>query len=140
MVVAKILLGFILMLNNNHELINTFKKILQAFPEGIIIQSFDEKLKKLVVQFVNNTAAKEIIDYNNHLEKEIDENRLKFKIEINKCLSEFSASWDNSDTNSKFTLSEILTSQIEEAKLLFPSIYLEKNWVKDRFFVTSKFL
>ena len=63
MVIARILLGFILMIHNNQDLICTMKKILEVFPEGIIIQSFDESTQQLVVKFANNSAANEIINY-----------------------------------------------------------------------------
>ena len=140
MVVAKILLGFILMLSNNHELINTVKKILQVFPEGIVIQSFDENTQKLVVKFVNNTATKEIINYTNYIGKEIDDNKLEFKIEINKSLSELDVSWDNINLNSKLTLSEILKSQIEEANLDSSHLFLRKTkvWIKILFLLLQK--
>ena len=85
------------------------------FPEGIIIQSFDENTQKLVVQFVNNTAVKEIVGYKNPLGKEIDDSRLDFKVEINKDFKELSSSSDLSRINRTVTLSEILNSQIEEA-------------------------
>ena len=42
MVIARTLLGFILMIHKNHDLIETIKKILEVFPEGIIIQSLDK--------------------------------------------------------------------------------------------------
>ena len=71
MVIARVLLGFILMIHNNQELIKTIKRIFEVFPEGIIIQSFDKEAKWLVVKFTNDTA-KEVIDYENSSNKPID--------------------------------------------------------------------
>ena len=47
-------------MHKNKELIKTIKKILQVFPEGIIIQSFDQESQNLIMQFVNDAAVKNI--------------------------------------------------------------------------------
>ena len=73
MVVARILLGFFEIMHNNQVLIETIKKILQVFPDGIIIQSLDEETQKLVLQFINNAAVREIANYESPLNKPIDD-------------------------------------------------------------------
>ena len=80
MIVARILLGFIEIMNDNQLLIKTIQKILQVFPEGIIIQTLDEKSQKLVLQFINNAAAKEILSYDDALNKPIDDGKLNYFI------------------------------------------------------------
>ena len=76
MVVARILLGFFEIMHNNQVLIETIKKILQVFPEGIIIQSLDEKSQKLILEFVNDAAVKEIANYEDPLNKPVDDTTL----------------------------------------------------------------
>ena len=61
MIIARIILAFLVLIYNNQKLINTIKKILKIFPESILIQTQDQKSGKLIVQFVNDTAAKEMI-------------------------------------------------------------------------------
>ena len=73
MVVARILLGFFEIMHNNQVLIETIKKILQVFPDGIIIQSLDEETQNLVLQFINNAAARDIVNYESPLNKPIDD-------------------------------------------------------------------
>ena len=80
MIVARILLGFISLQHNNQELINTIKRILQVFPEGIIIQSLDENTRKFVVKFANNEALQKILKYEEPLDKPIDNTKLDFKV------------------------------------------------------------
>ena len=78
MVIARIILGFINLVYTNQELVQTIKKILQVFPEGIIIQSLDERSKKLIVRFVNDTAAENILNYENPVDKSIREDKLNY--------------------------------------------------------------
>ena len=65
MVISRLLLGFILVIYKNQELIKTIKRILEVFPEGIIIQSKEKNNNELLLQFVNDTASKEIISKEN---------------------------------------------------------------------------
>ena len=82
MVISRIILGFILMIQNNQDLIKTIKRILEVFPEAIIIQSFDKDTSKLVLQFTNQAAKKEVIDYPDSSGKPIDEQHLNYVIKI----------------------------------------------------------
>ena len=52
-----------MMIHNNKELNKTIKKILLIFPEAILIQTINDNSGIFVVQLVKNTAAKEIIKY-----------------------------------------------------------------------------
>ena len=73
MVVARALLGLFEIMHNNQVLIETIKKILQVFPDGIMIQSLDEETQKLVLQYINNTTVREIAKYEEPLNKPIDD-------------------------------------------------------------------
>ena len=78
MIIARILLGFILIIHKNQELVNTIKNILKIFPEGIIIQSIDHNSKTPIVQFINDSAAKDIISYSNPVGKPIFDEKLDY--------------------------------------------------------------
>ena len=113
MIVARILLGFIEIMNDNQLLIKTIQKILQVFPEGIIIQTLDEKSQKLVLQFINNAAAKEILSYDDALNKPIDDGKLNYFINEIHNLS-WTHSCPNDQINTEFQkLSDYLNLQIE---------------------------
>ena len=58
MVIARINLAFMMLVHNNQDLTKTIKQILEIFPEGIIIQTFDKMTKNLIVKFANETAVK----------------------------------------------------------------------------------
>ena len=112
MVIARILLGFILLIYNNQELIKTIKRILEVFPEGIIIQSFDKETKWLVIKFTND-AAKEIINYDDPWENPIDDAKLNYVLKFDESIKELDE-LDQSNIKSKgFTLSEFLQFQKE---------------------------
>ena len=112
MVVARILLGFIIILQNNQQLIKTIQRILQVFPEGIIIQSLDEKSQQVVLQFVNNTANREIINYDYSREKPIEDNKLDYMV------AAIDNIWQSSIHEHQdiqfYRLSDYLQSQIDE--------------------------
>ena len=112
MAVARVLLGFIISLQNNQQLIKTIQKILQVFPEGIIIQSLDEKSQQVVLQFVNNTANREIVNYDYLQDKPIEDNKLDYIISTisNICQNNFNEFQDLQF----YRLSEYLQSQIDE--------------------------
>ena len=80
MIVARILLGFLLVIHKNKELIKTIKKILKVFPEGIIIQSLDKTSKELIVQFANEIAEKDVISYDDIRGSPIDNFKLNYEI------------------------------------------------------------
>jgi hypothetical protein len=41
----------LLLLKENRELIKTIKTILQIFPEGVVINSLDKDMQKMVTKF-----------------------------------------------------------------------------------------
>ena len=49
------------LLKSNKELIHTIQKILQAFPEGVIIRSLDKRSMQTILKFANNIANKDLI-------------------------------------------------------------------------------
>ena len=112
MIIARILLGFIIILQNNQQLIKTIQRILQVFPEGIIIQSLDEKSQQVVLQFVNNTANREIINYDYSWEKPIEDSKLDYMVAMVDNI------WQNNISEYQdiqfYKLSEYLQSQIDE--------------------------
>lgn len=86
MVIAKIVLGFIKILEENKKLTKTIKNILKAFPEGMIIQSLDSDTQNLIVQFVNDGAKKDLIKYEEPLGKTVVDDRLDFIVKETKLL------------------------------------------------------
>jgi len=50
----------LLLLKENRDLIATIRKILQVFPEGVIIQELDESSLKYFTKYANSSARKEI--------------------------------------------------------------------------------
>ena len=82
MIIARLILAFLMMIHNNQELIKTIKKILLIFPEAILIQTVDEDSERLILQLVNDTAAKEIIKYDNPWGQSIDDNKLEYNFKL----------------------------------------------------------
>ena len=67
MMIAKVLLEFLNLIHKNEELIRTIKHILQVFPEAVLIQTYDEKTKKIVIKFANDAAKRDILNYDSAL-------------------------------------------------------------------------
>ena len=106
MVVSRVLLGFILMICNNQELIKTVKWILEVFPEGIIIQSIEKDSNKLTLQFSNDTANNEILGFKSSIGKPIQDQYLDFTIKVNDVQNKNYSSKSIKQQNS--SLSELL--------------------------------
>ena len=86
MVISRVVLGLILVIYNNQDLIKTIKKILEGFPEGIIIQSVDQKSDRLVLKFINDDAKNEIIQYEDPTDRSIDDESLNYELKSsNNC-------------------------------------------------------
>ena len=110
MVIARIVLGFIQLIQKNQELVKTIKHILQVFPEGVIIQSYQETpSKELVVKFVNDTAQKEILTYDNPLESPIKEDKMEYTLnEVKRDVD----SIDQELTENKVLISDLIFSHL----------------------------
>ena len=63
----KIIEMFILM-KTNKELIHTIRRILQIFPEGVVIRSFDPITKQTVIKFANDVANQFLNNDNGNIE------------------------------------------------------------------------
>ena len=62
MIISKQIKDILLILKENKELIKTIQTILQVFPEGVMIRSFDQKTKEIILKFANDIARKLIWD------------------------------------------------------------------------------
>ena len=113
MIIAKIVLSFLMLIHSNQELTKTIKKILQIFPEGILIQILDENSGKLIVQFVNDTVTKEIIDYKDPWGKPINDEKLNLEFKMSNNIS----SNINNELNSITKLSSLLKSHVEKIQV-----------------------
>ena len=111
MVIARIVLGFIQLIQKNQELVKTIKHILQVFPEGVIIQSYQETpSKELVVKFVNDTAQKEILTYDISVESPINEWKMDYTLhEIKKDVD----SIDQELSENQVLISDLLSSHLQ---------------------------
>ena len=96
------------MIQNNQDLIKTIKRILEVFPEAIIIQSFDKDTSKLVLQFTNQAAKKEVIDYPDSSGKPIDEQHLNYVIKTYDDVKDKTHSEFNDDQSESYSLTELL--------------------------------
>ena len=67
MMITKVLLEFLNLINKNEELIRTIKHILQVFPEAVLIQTYDDKTKKIIVKFANDAAKRDILNYESEI-------------------------------------------------------------------------
>ena len=67
MMFAKVLLKFLNLIHKNEELVRTIKHILQVFPEAVLIQTYDEKRKNIVIKFANDAAKRDILNYDSAL-------------------------------------------------------------------------
>ena len=118
MVITRILFGFILLIHNNQELIKTTKKILQSFPEGIIIiiQVWDHKETKLSVDFVNDTASKELLDEHNQQNGNVDHSMIKDILSLSVRIIKDQTNSDQSEHKNTIMLSDLLKQHIERIK------------------------
>ncbi|CAI2387204.1 unnamed protein product [Moneuplotes crassus] len=101
---SKIVLSFIEINIKIQHLFQTIRKLLEVFPESVMIESFDSLLKQNTVKFINNTAKKEFF--------EGDQERSEF-LNLN---MEFKIS-HNSEKHQKelFDISEFLKNQTKSA-------------------------
>ena len=107
-----------MLIHNNEELVKTIKKILQIFPEGILIQTLDQDSEKLVVQLVNDTAAKEIIEYPNPCGKPINDEKLKYEFKMVNNNKNTSISFDGENEQGTITkLSALLESHVDKTQV-----------------------
>ena len=113
MILARIILVFLLSIHNNVQLVKTIKRILQVFPEGFLIQSLEEKSANLLLQFVNNTAIKNIIRYDDPLGKPILDEKLNYKINLIDNTSKITTNIDDEEKINIQSLSELLRSHVE---------------------------
>ena len=61
-IISKQIKDILLIIKENKELIKTIQTILQVFPEGVMIRSFDQKTKETILKFANDIARKLIWD------------------------------------------------------------------------------
>ena len=134
MVVAKILLGFLLLIHNNQELIKTTKNILQIFPEGIIIQTWGHTEDKLLVDFVNNTASKELLNENNPQNGQTDRNKIKDILNLVVKMKKEQSNSDQSEQRNTILLSELLmqhTKRIKDSTVVSTPIEIWNNYEEE---------
>ena len=117
MVIARLILAFLMMIHNNQELIKIIKKILLIFPEAILIQTIDEDSSELTVQLVNDTAAKEIIRYNNPWGKPIDDERLEFDFKLVSNYNNENSSFEGENQENITLLSDLLEAHVNKTQI-----------------------
>ena len=117
MIIARIILAFLMLIHNNQELVKAIKKILQIFPEGILIQTLDKNSRKLIIQFVNDTATKEIVKYSNAWGKPIIEENLKYELKTVYSSSNKENTFEENEANDITNLSALLESHVEKTQL-----------------------
>ena len=61
-IISKQIKDILMIIKENKELIKTIQTILQVFPEGVIIRSFDQKTKETILKYANDIARKLIWD------------------------------------------------------------------------------
>ena len=113
MIAARIILGFILTIYKNQELVKTIKNILKIFPESIIIQSIDEKSDSPIIQFVNDLAIKDIIDYEDPVGKPIINERLQYILAEVKHIKDSESFNQHGHEANTYSLSELLQYHID---------------------------
>ena len=136
MIVARILLGFLVVIHNNSELIKTIKKILEVFPEGIVIQSLDKRSQELVVQFANDAAAKDVINYDGVQGWPIDSSKLNYEIKYESDSGNLSLVQKDNPSLSTVCLSKFLAQQVEvvqnnDKEVSVPVEFISKDSDKD---------
>ena len=117
MIIARLILAFLMMIHNNQELTKTIKKILLIFPEAILIQTVDNNSGRFVVQLVNDTAAKEIIKYNDPCGKPIDDSKLEYDFKLLNNHKNASISFEGEQQDEATLLSDLLESQIDKTQV-----------------------
>ena len=131
MIAARIILGFILTIYKNQELAKTIKNILKIFPESIIIQSIDEKSDSPIIQFVNDSAIKDIIDYDDPVGKPIINERLQYILAEVKHIKDSESSNQHGQETNTYSLSELLQYHIDlieiKDKVVLTSIELHSK-------------
>ena len=112
MIIARILLGFILIIKKNQELTNTIKNILKIFPEGILIQSIDENTKETILKFANDTAKADIINYEDPIGLPILDEKLEYILKEVDDYKETENFVDQGHEINRMTLSELLSKHL----------------------------
>ena len=89
MQVAKKILNFLQLIQENRELVHTIKNILKVFPEGVLIQSLDETSRKVIIKFANNIIQNYFFKSDNSegktIETEVEDLIIKNVSNVNKA-------------------------------------------------------
>lgn len=67
MIHSRTIKDMLILIKENKELIKTIIKILQMFPEGVIIQTLNSETMEYVTKYINKAAKDEILDLENEL-------------------------------------------------------------------------
>lgn len=80
MYLSKRILLFLKLLHENKVLIETNKNILKAFPESVIVQSYDSERDKSIIKFANDDALQNLLKVTNPIGKLASKCYNKFKV------------------------------------------------------------
>jgi len=64
MTTARLIKDLLKLIQENKELLETIKNILQALPDGVVINVLDPKTKKNILKFTNKSARQQLFGSN----------------------------------------------------------------------------
>ena len=62
MILSKIIKGLLQMIQQNQELVDTIKNMLEVLPEGVIIEGKDKPNDHVLVRYANRIATQDLFD------------------------------------------------------------------------------
>ena len=113
MVISTMVRVFLETIQKNKELTNTIKEILQVIPEPILIQWTNQKTKRNIIKFANDSAQKKMFNGLNAIPKYLDESSFDFKI-TDSSLEDFKSNNDHS--HEEISISSILNHHQNQFK------------------------
>ena len=127
--ISKQIKDMLLIIQENKELIKTIRTILEVFPEGVLIRSWDPNTKKIILKFANDIAKKFIISNDEEWDTNITivNPHGDFSEPIDIKISEFLKKQENdifdSQNNDKNILEQLIEikSQLDDSDLNWES-------------------
>lgn len=80
MTLSRIIIGLLQLIQENTELVNTIKNILEIFPDAVIIEGTHEETENMVVKYANRSATQSLFDGNSYNNIPLNNKDLNLKV------------------------------------------------------------
>ena len=110
MILSKIIKGLLQLIQQNQELVDTIKNMLEVLPEGVIIEGKDKPNDHVLVRYANRIATQDLFDGQWFEGKSINSNQTDAIIKLNSSLGDGSISSEDplQSEDNQYTFHQLL--------------------------------